>query len=111
MNALQAKWIEELRSGRLVQGVGGLRPSENTYCCLGVACQVYDPQRWSLDPEHRSFAFYDENSQWLPGELNDAFQIDGSLETTLIEMNDQEKRSFAEIADFLEQEFREQSHE
>lgn len=54
--------VEALRSGRFRQGRGALRPTEETYCCLGVACEVfkeatgrgswdsdtYPSARWSL---------------------------------------------------------------
>jgi|ERR1041384_6246888 hypothetical protein len=33
-------WIKALRSGKYKQGQGGLRPSKDTFCCLGVLCDV-----------------------------------------------------------------------
>lgn len=33
-------WIAALRSGEYIQGSGGLRRG-NTYCCLGVLCDIY----------------------------------------------------------------------
>jgi len=38
-------WIEALRSGRYERGTGCLRQVD-AYCCLGVACDLYDPDRW-----------------------------------------------------------------
>ena len=34
------KWVETLRSGKYRQGVGMLRQRDNSYCCLGVACDI-----------------------------------------------------------------------
>lgn len=54
MNEFATKWIEELRSGNYMQGNGTLR-REDTYCCLGVLCDVVDPRHWvdSIDGSYR----------------------------------------------------------
>jgi len=33
-------WLEALRSGKYEQGKSLLRPDDNSYCCLGVLCQI-----------------------------------------------------------------------
>jgi len=33
-------WLEALRSGKYNQGKSLLRPTESSYCCLGVLCQI-----------------------------------------------------------------------
>lgn len=38
---IKAKWIAALRSGEYEQGRSSLRPSSNSYCCLGVLCDLY----------------------------------------------------------------------
>ncbi len=38
-------WIIALRSNRYPQGVGWLRQPQG-FCCLGVACDVWDPNHW-----------------------------------------------------------------
>jgi len=43
----KAKWIEALRSGEYKQISESLR-SYNGFCCLGVACHLYDPNQWLL---------------------------------------------------------------
>lgn len=40
-------WIDALRSGKYKQGLGKLRDSNN-FCCLGVLCDLYDPDLWGL---------------------------------------------------------------
>lgn len=37
-------WCEALRSGKYRQGIGSLQ-SEEGYCCLGVACYIFIPER------------------------------------------------------------------
>lgn len=52
MNAeLRDKWVAALQSGDYIQGQGALRapgPSGDTYCCLGVLCDLVAPDRWDL---------------------------------------------------------------
>lgn len=44
------KWIEALRSGDYNQGNGMLfRPDNNTFCCLGVACNVMEYKRSEME--------------------------------------------------------------
>lgn len=46
---VKEKWVEALRSGKYVQGVGVLR-KQDTYCCLGVLCDLYlkeHPEPWN----------------------------------------------------------------
>lgn len=39
------KWTAELRSGNRKQAKGYLRTAEG-FCCLGVACDLIDPDGW-----------------------------------------------------------------
>lgn len=52
---IKAKWIEALRSGKYKQGHSHLRQrdketGEERYCCLGVLCDIVEPNSWQ-DPE------------------------------------------------------------
>ena len=40
------QWVAALRSGRFQQGKGSLRPTADTYCCLGVACEISGLGKW-----------------------------------------------------------------
>lgn len=40
------QWVAALRSGKYVQGQNRLRSRHNTYCCLGVFCDLADPDAW-----------------------------------------------------------------
>ena len=40
------KWIEALRSGNYKQDIGKLRPRCDSYCCLGVACDLSQLGTW-----------------------------------------------------------------
>jgi hypothetical protein len=40
------KWLEKLQDGSYEKGRHQLRNLDNTYCCLGVACDILDPNGW-----------------------------------------------------------------
>ena len=43
---IKEKWVAALRSGEYTQGHGKLyNPPENTYCCLGVLCDLYAKEK------------------------------------------------------------------
>lgn len=39
----QRKWLKALESGKFKQGKGALKRPNNSYCCLGVACEIFKP--------------------------------------------------------------------
>ena len=101
-----AEWVAALRSGKYSQTTGTLR-DEVGFCCLGVACDLSDPEGW-VDigqPEFR-FVYNREDSQlqersYLPPHIREQLGVNNLLEITLVEMNDNGK-SFEEIADYIE---------
>lgn len=44
--AVKEKWVEALRSGKYEQGQGYLRRADDSMCCLGVLCDLVEPDRW-----------------------------------------------------------------
>lgn len=48
-------WVEALKSGNYKQGRGGLHPDQETYCCLGVLCDLFQTQtkqgKWLYEPD------------------------------------------------------------
>lgn len=95
MNALlKDAWIAALRSGKYTQGRTRLNDKQQTeFCCLGVLCKVAGID----NPEGRSFS-YD-----IVRALTDTPRTgDPDLVNTLMQMNDQQGKSFGEIADYIE---------
>lgn len=88
------KWITALKSGEYQQGVGQLCDGEPTYCCLGVACKIVDPDVFSK--RGKNYGYF---SELYEGSL---IGLDDQLESKLIMMNDDEFKTFVEIADYLE---------
>lgn len=111
-------WIEALRSGTYHQICGRLRLG-NEFCCLGVACDVYGKQTSSSEwdgprfyPErgnqliYSGFALPDAVREWLGLATHDGRYGTGSDADywCLIDDNDNDKKSFNEIADIIESE-------
>lgn len=96
------KWCSELRSGKWKQGRGSLQ--HRGHCCLGVACEVFIPEKLKKrcymgkllggNPLHQP-----NSPEWLK-ELPEDFLI--STEEDLTSLNDYHRFTFDEIADLLE---------
>jgi len=100
---VMGKWTEALRSGKYKQGTGALR-KKDAYCCLGVLCDLVDPEAWKC--RDGKYTFMHQNL-YLPDNLIKELGIAALLENYLVDMNDgqegETKRSFLEIAEYLEQ--------
>jgi hypothetical protein len=59
---MQDKWLTALESGEYAQATDQLK-SGDAYCCLGVACQLLDPDGWEFD----DFYLYDDHGKDLEG--------------------------------------------
>ena len=100
--AIKQKWIAALRGGLFKQGKGRLRNGENECCCLGVLCDIVDPKGWSNFKAE--FNEYDYRNRWSyppPVFLNHVGLTDVQI-GELGKLNDDEGRSFIEIADYIE---------
>ncbi len=105
-------WVESLRSGDYKQGVEYLyNPNNNTYCCLGVLCKVYEDTTGDTLPRRESGGFkaYEQHLEDFPkvrewvglasyeGEIND-------IGTALTTLNDSGNCTFNDLADIIEEE-------
>lgn len=117
---LQDRWIAALRSGKYEQVPGRLTRLKRTgrgYCCLGVACDIYDPDGWQTKGE----VTYLGQKHYLPVKVGNAYGMDTdnpSIEinsqeaaslglcpvgaVTLSSLNDVHGWTFNKIADFIE---------
>lgn len=96
------KWVEALRSGEYAQGEKCLF-SNGRYCCLGVACEVFRKEEFDdREPiEGGTLCSYPNVQKWL-GLYGPNGRYGNYLESSLIKLNDWEKKSFSEIADLIE---------
>lgn len=89
MNAdLKAAWIAALRSGDYQQTTGILRDKDG-FCCLGVAC-IVGGQELTQNPQNQN-------------ELYDWLIEEGIPTLDLWAMNDTRRKTFLEIADYIEE--------
>ena len=92
----QLAWLEALESGAYQQAREKLVTPDGRYCCLGVACKMYEG---ALDIE----GWPDRIDQDAPDpivdllKLRDSCGISFDAELALVELNDDGK-TFAEIA-------------
>lgn len=96
---LKAKWVVTLRSGNYKQGSGQLRNGDNECCCLGVLCDIADPNGWTDGTQ----SFWHRGERQMPAEnIMRTWGIQGSVARTLAAMNDDERRPFDDIANYIE---------
>lgn len=102
---IKAKWVEALRSGKYKQGTTGLHNNElNTFCCLGVLCEVQSVPRNDEAGKYSSYVFDAYPSTIaLSGEFASKLGIEDNAMGTVISMNDAHGNSFDEIATYIEE--------
>src|SRR5437868_3244044 len=97
-------WVKALRSGRYKQGRCKLRSTDNTYCCLGVLCQVAGLKQ---EPLAGGFG-YTFDGELGHGYLPDGFRcklgISIEEQKELTRLNDAVMMDFSGIANFIEAE-------
>jgi hypothetical protein len=91
------QWCEALRSGKYKQGKGALRCGDS-FCCLGVLCDIGNLPDWRERctlPKHIR--------EWSGMQSKDGtYRYDHNHTATLAWLNDEESKTFAEIADIIE---------
>lgn len=106
---LKEKWLEALRSGKYKQGRGELRSVNDEFCCLGVLCDVSGQGEW--DKRTEAHYSYGQGTKWgaygLPLFMNEFTGLTMKPEETLFALNDDKKLSFNEIADWIEENIKE----
>jgi hypothetical protein len=70
-NELATKWLDALRSGAYEQTVGGLHTRAG-FCCLGVLCDVKNPEWWlEPHPEAAQSNYLITNPDYDPNDIRD----------------------------------------
>lgn len=105
-------WVPALRSGKYEQTKEVLH-DENGYCCLGVACSLIPEIPKIVKTAGKHFTvIYDGRSEDLGSAAKDHIGISniGTFSPmheecgSLVELNDDLRWTFQEIADFIEEE-------
>lgn len=93
------KWLEHLRSGDYNQTRAALH-ANGGYCCLGVACLVAGITEEEMgDSGYMITGMVQQIGKPYPSELLGCTPLGEKL----MQLNDQEKRTFLEIADWVEE--------
>ena len=102
----KAKWVAALRSGDYNQGKHMLHNQrDNTFCCLGVLCEVMGYENGSADINGQ-YVRYKIDDQWHATSLPETVlgeDQDMKHRNHVMRMNDTNGRSFVEIADYIEE--------
>jgi hypothetical protein len=109
---IKREWIDALLSREYKQGKCCLRRSDDTYCCLGVLCDLFVKEReieWIISGTGDYYYLHD-TSAYLPTSVMDWAGLDESGgwfdssdgDRSLASMNDSGK-SFEEIAKKIEE--------
>lgn len=94
-------WVKALRSGEYRQAKGYLKSNEG-YCCLGVLAEVKGVS-WSVHENIlRKPCLFEGNGPHNIKSFVDWTGLAEDIENRLIDMNDHQNFSFAEIAAFIE---------
>lgn len=110
-------WIETLLSGEYEQGYHQLR-SGDTFCCLGVACDIYKKEtgegRWTETGTFYPGESGSKSSTTLPVKVREWFGLEDNdplitkespgCGMTLSDLND-DYNDFNEIASYIEAEY------
>lgn len=110
---IKARWVAALRSGEYKQGRGDLRRESGEFCCLGVLCDLFDPDAWTHGVVANHHGAYgtpgDKVLQWSGLYDSNPSVTIGGVKAALANHNDgieRERvviaRTFLEIADAIE---------
>lgn len=108
------KLVDALRSGEYKQNTGCLKQG-NTYCCLGVACDLFIKENseygWQTKGDWNEYEINDKKA-YLPLYVANWLGIDNPFITLLGDnlhsaayLNDILKYDFNQIADLIEREY------
>lgn len=99
------KWVKALRSGDYKQCTGKMYKREHGYCCLGVAMSINGVPDSKMDnkgvPVNKTNGVFMTKTKSIPREL---YGTAGNNELLheFTKMNDTNKNTFDEIADWIE---------
>lgn len=96
---IKARWITALRFGKYRQTSRKLRAADS-FCVLGVLCDIVDPTGWRRE-DSGAFTYFG-NRTHIISEIIDRINLSDALAENVTIMNDRERKSFTEIADYIE---------
>ena|SRR5688572_11090021 len=98
---IKRQWLAALRSGKYEQITHRLA-ADGGFCCLGVLCEILPDNSKEKIGESRELYAYFSHSSTLPPEIQNRAEIPDGVSGTLSTMNDDQRKTFPEIADWIE---------
>ena len=99
---IKRRWVAALRGGKYRQTRTKLREGD-TYCVLGVLCDLHDPDGWVPEfTEIGNWARIERDGFVLPTPIRNAVGLGPDDVVSLYCMNDR-GASFTELADYIEE--------
>lgn len=99
---IKAKWVAALRSGKYKQGSLRLKrnlSSGTQHCCLGVLCEVLE-----MPESFREGKYYFKSETDFSSAYNVHYSVlRPSTQNILTALNDEQGKTFNEIADYIEE--------
>lgn len=96
---LKPLWVAALRSGKYQQTAGILRSQANRFCCLGVLCEVTGVPHG----EKGGYCFAEEDISRNQTPPAGFVGLSSDDLNELVNMNDDQRRDFNFIADYIEE--------
>lgn len=98
----QIEWINALESGAYEQGFGALYVGDGKFCCMGVACKVFnlESKPYNSDSSNAHYT-YGGHVGFLPEIVASYLKINRKAQERLSMLNDCKKYSFKQIAEEL----------
>jgi hypothetical protein len=99
------KWVAALRSGDYKQCKFDLSNKHNEYCCLGVLCDIVSNVK-PVDGYWTDLLNYERDLGFIPKSVGETTGFTNNKDHhTLVKMNDDQKKTFNQIADYIEEHF------
>ncbi len=99
---IKKQWVAALRSGKYEQGRMRLK-RDGRFCCLGVLCEILPTALSKPADCLMRGRVYDEQTTELSFQLLREVGLEHPDQALLMGFNDTEVKSFAEIADYIEE--------
>lgn len=95
---IKQKWCAALKSGEYKQGTDVMYDKHTDgYCCLGVLGAICGASKSEMD-----VGYFDRDTENVPKDYPHLLLNDADLRGRLMTMNDIDRNSFSEIADYIE---------